>query len=424
MERILAREIVLERDGPLEGDSSTSSTRPTSPWITPAPDRWTCGAAERVALAAIGAATASAPTAVLGDVATDLPRLCELVDQALAVGQVPDGTPRLLAALPGLLADAHHAARSREEVSLARLSTLYVLASQVLTKTGEYDQARTTIDRALVYADLSGSPLATAAAAREMSIILRHQGEAAAAQRHIMAAVARVEATGLTTDAQASAYAQMLCTQAYTAAVAGDRAQALTMIQDARRAARSLPDQAPDGRLFPLTPAAVQLYAVGVHWALGDAGPHSTSAPPCTRPVPYPRAPGPDAHRPRPRLVAARQGGPDRGSTPVRGPGLPRRGPRPARHPHHRHPAAKPPQPDTGHCRTRQGGRGARLSGASSRPPPYGDRPAAGASVLSRRRLPQTGRHQDGFGQGVAGSAQRHPAFGISPGRAARTVAV
>ncbi|MFJ1756557.1 helix-turn-helix domain-containing protein [Kitasatospora sp. NPDC088134] len=179
---------------------------------------------------------------------------------------------QLLTALPGLLADAHRAARSREEFTLGRLSTLYVLASQVLTKTGNYDQARTTTDRAMVYADLSGSAIAAAAAAREMSIILRHQGEAAAAQHHIMTAVARVEATGLKTDAQSSAYAQMLCTQAYTHAVAGDRAQALTMIQDARRAARSLPDRAPDGRLFPLTPAAVQLYAVGVHWALGDAG--------------------------------------------------------------------------------------------------------------------------------------------------------
>ncbi len=178
---------------------------------------------------------------------------------------------QLLTVLPGLLGDAHHAARGREEITLARLSAVYTLASQVLTKTGNYDQARTTTDRALVYADLSGSPLAAAAAAREFSIILRHQNQPAAAQRHIMTAVTRVEATGLKTDAQASAYAQMLCTQAYTHAVAGDRAQALTMIRVAGRAARSLPDQAPDGRLFPLTPAAVQLYAVGVHWALGDA---------------------------------------------------------------------------------------------------------------------------------------------------------
>lgn len=102
--------------------------------------------------------------------------------------------------------------------------------------------------------------------------MLRHQGQEAAAQGHIEAAVARVEATGLATDAQASAFAQMLCSTAYTAAIAGDRDQALTMIREAARAVRDLPAVAPAGRLFPITPAAVDLYAVGVHWALGDAG--------------------------------------------------------------------------------------------------------------------------------------------------------
>ncbi|MFF4188210.1 transcriptional regulator, partial [Streptomyces sp. NPDC001691] len=109
-------------------------------------------------------------------------------------------------------------------------------------------------------------------AAREISIVLRHQNQTAAAERHILDAVTRVAATGLKNDAQASAYAQMLCTQGYTAAKAGDRDQALVMMREATRAARGLPQQAPSGRLFPITPAAVDLYAVGVHWALGDPG--------------------------------------------------------------------------------------------------------------------------------------------------------
>jgi hypothetical protein len=54
--------------------------------------------------------------------------------------------------------------------------------------------------------------------------------------------------------------------------VAGDRDQSLTMIAEARRVARRLPADPPTGRLFSLTPAEVDLYAVGVHWALGDAG--------------------------------------------------------------------------------------------------------------------------------------------------------
>ncbi len=141
-----------------------------------------------------------------------------------------------------------------------------------MTKIGKYDQSRLSADRATIYADLSGSPLVVAAAARELSIVLRHQDQPAAAQRHILAAVSEVEETGLKTGAQASAYAQMLCTTSYTAARAGDRDQALTMIREATRAARDLPHEAPQGRLFPITPAAVDLYAVGVHWALGDAG--------------------------------------------------------------------------------------------------------------------------------------------------------
>lgn len=178
----------------------------------------------------------------------------------------------LLEALPGLLADAHDATRTRSDLSYARLSSCYSLAAQLLVKIGRYGRARLAADRATVYAEFSGSPLAAAAAARELSIVLRHQDRSAAAERLILGAVGQVEATGLKTPAQSAAFAQMLCTTAYTAARAGQREQALAMIREASRAARSLPQQAPAGRLFPITPAAVDLYEVGVHWALGDAG--------------------------------------------------------------------------------------------------------------------------------------------------------
>lgn len=180
---------------------------------------------------------------------------------------------KLLRALPGLLADANQAAsRAHEEIALARLSTAYSLASRVLTKVGNYGDSRLAADRATLYAEWARSPLAAAAAARELSIVLRHQDQPAAAERHILDAVAKVEETGLRTDAQRSAYAQMLCTTSYTAARAGHRDQALMMIGEAAGAARKLPAVAPEGRLFPITPSAVDLYAVGVHWALGDAG--------------------------------------------------------------------------------------------------------------------------------------------------------
>lgn len=179
---------------------------------------------------------------------------------------------RLFADLPGLIADAHAAADTRRELDQARLSAVYSLASSVLTKIGAYDRARLTADRARTWAEVSGSPLAAAAAARELAIVLRHQHRGDTAQRLVAAAATRVEATGLRTDASAAAYAQLLCTLAYTAARSGVRAEALSMAEEARRAARRLPPVSPSGRLFALTPAAVDLYAVGVHWALGDAG--------------------------------------------------------------------------------------------------------------------------------------------------------
>ncbi|MCX4677645.1 helix-turn-helix domain-containing protein [Streptomyces sp. NBC_01433] len=179
---------------------------------------------------------------------------------------------RLLTALPGLIGDGHAAASSRRELDQARLSSVYSLTASVLSKLGSYEQARLTADRARTWAEVSGSPLASAAAARELAIVLRHQDRSEEAQRLMRAAATGVEATGLRTDASASAYAQMLCTLAYTAARGGHRTDALAMTEEARRAARRLPPNAPAGRLFPITPAAVDLYAVGVHWALGDAG--------------------------------------------------------------------------------------------------------------------------------------------------------
>ncbi|MBT2674777.1 helix-turn-helix transcriptional regulator [Streptomyces sp. ISL-14] len=179
---------------------------------------------------------------------------------------------RLLAALPDLIADAHHGAASRRSLDQARLSAVYSLASAVLIKLGSYDRARLTADRARTWAEISGSPLAAAAAARELAIVLRHQDQHDTAQRLMSFTATDLEATGLRTDATAAAYAQMLCTLAYTAARGGQRTEALAMTEEARRAAHRLPQAAPPGRLFAISPAAVDLYAVGVHWALGDAG--------------------------------------------------------------------------------------------------------------------------------------------------------
>ncbi|WP_031522033.1 helix-turn-helix domain-containing protein [Streptomyces sp. NRRL F-5123] len=220
------------------------------------------------------------------------PQLLAGVDDALAAVPAPTAAPVVLRAqmararstfdsgqytqvlkgLPGLLADAHQAARTRTEAGFGQLSTCYAFAVDVLTKIESYGRARVAADRATVYADLSGSVVAAAEAARQTAIVLRHEGKAHAAQKLVTDAAVSVEATGLTTDTQRAAYAQMLCTTAYTAAQSGDRVEALTMIREAAGAARVLPAVAPQGQLFPVTPASVDAYAIGVHWALGDAG--------------------------------------------------------------------------------------------------------------------------------------------------------
>ncbi|MFH8555457.1 transcriptional regulator [Streptomyces celluloflavus] len=185
----------------------------------------------------------------------------------------------LVTMLPALLATAQDRADAGDAADFARLAGCYDLATEALSKIGRYSASRITADRSHTYARLSGSLLAAAASARTFSIVLRHEDRADTAQRVTLDAAARIEATGLTAPAQAAAFAQMLCTVAYSAAQAGDRARArardraLEMIGDAERAAALLPDQ-PAGPLHSLsvTPASVTLYKVGVLWSLGDAG--------------------------------------------------------------------------------------------------------------------------------------------------------
>lgn len=178
----------------------------------------------------------------------------------------------LIGGLPDLLAAAHqHAARSGDPAAYAQVAGCYDLAAEVLSKVGAIPQSRLTADRAMLYAGLSEDPVAMAAAARSLSLVLRHEGRHDLAEQVTLQAANRLDRTGLTTPAQAAAYAQMLCTSAYVAARAGDRDRALELIADAQRAGTRLPEH-PAGLRFPLTQPQIDLYEVGVHWALGDAG--------------------------------------------------------------------------------------------------------------------------------------------------------
>jgi tetratricopeptide (TPR) repeat protein len=178
----------------------------------------------------------------------------------------------LMADLPDLLATTHQAAEHDGPDAYARLAACYDVATEALSKIGQYSASRLTAERATAFAERSGSPIAMAAAARCLGIVLRHEGRHQIADQVTLKATTRLEATGLILPAQSAAYAQMLCTCAYNAAQAADRDRALELITQAKRVAARLPEHPAARQLLTVTPAQVTLYHVGVHWSLGDAG--------------------------------------------------------------------------------------------------------------------------------------------------------
>jgi transcriptional regulator with XRE-family HTH domain len=180
---------------------------------------------------------------------------------------------RLLCGLPDLLIASHaRLARESSPAGHALLAASYSLATEFLAKVHHLDASRITADRARLYAHLTESATVIAGAARVHSIVLRHDGRTDLAERITLDAALAVEATGLTSRAELATYAQMLCTAAYSTAQAGDREHALELIRDAERAASRIPTGPNRGQPEAITPAAVALYRVGVHWSLGDAG--------------------------------------------------------------------------------------------------------------------------------------------------------
>ncbi|MFC7385099.1 hypothetical protein [Sphaerisporangium rhizosphaerae] len=172
----------------------------------------------------------------------------------------------LVAGLPDLLSSAQDAAeRTGTAGSLVLLAACYDVATEALNKIGRGHASRITADRSVAWATRSGSPVAMATSARALGIVLRHEGRPEIAERVTLQAAGRLEAAGLRTPTEASAYVRMLCTCAYNAAQAADRDRALELIGEAERvshAAKAADSPSPQ----------VTLYRVGVHWALGDAG--------------------------------------------------------------------------------------------------------------------------------------------------------
>jgi hypothetical protein len=184
---------------------------------------------------------------------------------------------RLVADLPDLLAVVHEVAKQDgDPAAHVRLAACYDLATEALSKIGRYSSSRITADRATTCAAMSGSPIAMAASARALGIVLRHEGRQRIADQITLKAAGRLEVTGLVTPAQSAAYTQMLYTCAYNAAQAGDRDRALELITEAERAAARLPDHPVGGQPFTVTqPRSLSTVSV-------STGPSATLVRPCT----------------------------------------------------------------------------------------------------------------------------------------------
>jgi transcriptional regulator with XRE-family HTH domain len=179
----------------------------------------------------------------------------------------------LVGGLPDLLAAAHELADATDDLAaLSRVAASYDLATRTLNKIGRHQASSLTADRGMAYARRSASPLAVARSSRALGIVLRHQGRPLIAQRVNLDAIGAVEATGLVTVEQRAVLAQMLCSASYAAAQGGDRHRALELLGDAERSVRGLPDHSANRGGQASAMAQVQLYKVGVHWALGASG--------------------------------------------------------------------------------------------------------------------------------------------------------
>lgn len=172
--------------------------------------------------------------------------------------------------LPGLLrtAEATRDSLGVEQRGIAEtlVSDGYALATDVLTKLHENGAAWATADRAVRAAVAAGDPRALARAQRLAAIVLRRSAHRDKAQTMVLDAAHRfASATGCQTSADASLYASMLCTTAYTASLTDRRDNAYAMLDEA-------------GQVVAENGAAefgsndITLYGVGVARALGDFG--------------------------------------------------------------------------------------------------------------------------------------------------------
>lgn len=175
----------------------------------------------------------------------------------------------LLGGFPAMLSAALATAeRVDTPAGWALLSSAYNLATDTLNKVGRKATARLTADRGVLYAQRSQDPVAIAASARAMGMMLRTGGRHAAARQVAERAAGTLEVMGLRTAPQLGMYLRLMCTSAYTASQADKREEAFARLAEAESAAERL--AALTGKPDPLP--FVRMYRMNIFYSLGDAG--------------------------------------------------------------------------------------------------------------------------------------------------------
>lgn len=173
----------------------------------------------------------------------------------------------LAKALPGRIAAAEMVGTAEERAR--GVARLYNLAVRLCIKAGDNNLVAITADRALTSARAGGDPLVTAEAQRMVSSAWRRQGSLARATDIVVVAAEDLLAdTSVPESERLAARGDLYATAAYTAAKAGDRAYAYSLIREAADSAASA------GRISGLVDGiqSVALHELSVHYELGDVG--------------------------------------------------------------------------------------------------------------------------------------------------------
>ncbi|CCK32773.1 hypothetical protein BN159_8395 [Streptomyces davaonensis JCM 4913] len=177
---------------------------------------------------------------------------------------------QLARALPQRLA----LTQALEDAGRNATAELWCVAARLAIKRGDDRLTAITADRALTSAGQVDAPLVLAEAHRMVSSAHRRYGQHQRATAVAVRAADQLMATHVPDAAgRLSAVGNLLATAAYSAAKAGDRDTALTLLKDARARATQLgATRTRPESIGYFGTEQVALHEVSVHYLLGDAG--------------------------------------------------------------------------------------------------------------------------------------------------------